>query len=301
VCEPAQGKVEESGNGVFVEAIMFATIGRLITASCFYQPIFVVGTGRSGTSIMLQALGEHSRILSADRESPFLPYLGYLLNPFEFRENRDYHRAELNMELEQAYEQFRRLSFEAVFGPNYGLQRRVKDVGFRAAAGKHAWCAKTYPNRMEAEGLLRLFPNGKFVYMHRSGYDVVNSRSRFRGMSAGSFEENCRLWAEHAAKYHYLCELEQALPVRQEDVVRKPDDVFRRVQDFIGVPYEEGPARFAKTTLIHPLDERTMTADVSDVFEKRLPVYEAWTEDERATFKAYCTEPMTKLGYEIPF
>jgi hypothetical protein len=277
-------------------------VGHWLRQNCFHNPILVIGAGRSGTSIMLQALGQHSLILSADRESPFLPYVGYLAHPFEFRENRDYHRESLNMTVEQAYVQFRKLCFEAVFGTDYGLKRRLNDEGRWATLRKRYWCAKTFPNAVEAKGLTRLYPSIKFIYMFRNGYDVVNSRSRFRGMSTASFKEHCHIWAHHAEKYAYLCEMEEALPVRQEDVAADPDGVFRRVQAFIGVPFEEGPAQFAKTTLIHSLDKKTQQqVNVRQVFEQRRPVYETWTSEQRATFKELCSAGMMKLGYEIPF
>jgi hypothetical protein len=281
---------------------MLNSIGRFLTKNWFHNPILVVGAGRSGTSIMLQALGEHSLILSADRESPFLPYVGYLAHPFEFRDNRDYHRDSLNMPVEEAYGQLRKLCFEAVFGADYGLQGRLKDVGRREALRKRYWCAKTFPNAVEAKGLTRLYPNIKFIYMFRNGYDVVNSRSRFRGMSSASFEEHCRVWAAHTEKYAYLCEMEEAVPVRQEDVAADPDGVFQRVQAFIGLPFEDGPSKFAKSTLIHSLDRKTeQQVNVSQVFEERRPIYESWTPEQRTTFKTLCGAGMDELGYEIPF
>lgn len=281
---------------------MLRAVGRWVTRHCFHNPILVVGAGRSGTSIMLQALGQHYCILSADRESPFIPYVGFLTHPFEIRDNRAYHRESLSLSLEQAYAQFRRLCFEAVFGANYGMQGRVIEAGLRATLRTRRWCAKTYPNAVEAQALLRLYPTIRFIYMFRNGYDVVNSRSRFRGMSEASFEEHCRIWAGHAEKYAYMADLKEALPVRQEDVVADPDGLFRRVQDFVSVPFEEGPAQFARTTLIHSLDQKTrQDVDVGKLFEERRPVYETWTPEQRATFKTLCRSGMDRLGYEIPF
>ena len=282
---------------------MLDTVGRLLTRNFINYPILVIGAGRSGTSILLQALGEHAAIVSADRESPFIPYIGYLAHPFELRENKDYHISSLNLTLDYAYDQFRRICFEAVFGRDYGLRTLGSNLGqIRSTQQVKRWCAKTYPNEAECQSLIRLFPDIKLIYIFRNGVDVVHSRSRFKGMSKNSFEENCQNWAYHVEKYDYLKDMEQAIQLRQEDVARDPDSVFKRVQEFIGLPFHEGPAQFAKSTLIHSLDKKTQQdVDVEQVFRDREPPYTSWTGEQRDIFKEICGEGMHKLAYPIPF
>lgn len=282
---------------------MLDTAGRLLTRHFLESPLLVIGAGRSGTSIMLQALGEHPAVASADRESPFIPYLGYLAHPFELRENKEYHISSLNLPLDYAYAHFRRICFEAVFGKHYGLRNFGSSVARISKTLKvQHWCAKTYPNEAECHSLIRLFPTIKLIYIFRNGVDVVHSRSRFRGMSKNSFEENCQNWAYHVAKYDYLKDLPQAIQVRQEDVADDPDAVFTRVQQFIGLPFDEAPAQFAKSTLIHSLDKKTQQdINVEQVFKKREPAYNSWSGEQQAIFKEICGEGMRKLSYPIPF
>jgi hypothetical protein len=284
---------------------MLDLAGRIFSRSKINNPVFVIGTGRSGTSILLQALGEHSQILSADRESPFIPYVGYLLHPFEFRENRQYHIESLKLPIPYLYDQFRRLCFESVMGEHYGLRSMANKsfAGlFLGLFQEQYWCAKTYPNRQECEGLIRLFPGTRILYIFRNGYEVVHSRSRFRGMSKLSFEENCQTWADHAEKYKYLNHIEQAMPVRHEEIVFQPENTFRRILAFIGVNYENGPFEFSQSTLIHSQGKRTQTeVDVSQALKERRPAYEEWTEEQRIVFKQICSAGMHELGYEIPF
>ncbi len=240
--------------------------GKLFSRNIIKHPIFVVGTGRSGTSILLQALGEHSNILSADRESPFIPYIGYLLYPFEFRENLRYHQESLNLPLPYLYDWLRRLSFESVMGKHYGLRCIVSNSSFllRGLGQKLYWCAKTYPNKQECEGLIRLYPDIRILYIFRNGYEVIQSRSQFRGMSKSSFEENCKTWAKHVEKYAYLMIIDEAISVRHEEIVYNPETTFQRILAFIGVEYESGPFDFSQSTLIHSRGKRTQTdVDVS--------------------------------------
>jgi hypothetical protein len=283
---------------------MLDTIGKLLVSSFLENPILVVGTGRSGTSVLLQAIGEHSRIISALGESPFIPYVGALIHPFEFRHNREYHLESLATSKDYIYEQFRRLCFESAMGRYYGLKRFLSNPGFllkKKWTAKY-WCAKTFPNEVEAQGLARLYPNIKILYIFRNGCDVVYSRMKFRGMSRIEFEEQCAFWAKSVEKYAYLGCMEQAVSVRQEDLASKPDEVFASVQTFIGVDYEAGPTRFAQTSLIHSLGDRTQTAvDVQNVLVNRPKGYTTWTSEQKKTFIDLCSEGMKKLGYEIPF
>jgi hypothetical protein len=280
---------------------MLDTLGKWLTKDYIANPILVVGAGRSGTSILLQALGEHSQILSSDRESPFIPYLGFLLNPFEFRVNKKYHRESLNLPISYLYENLCRLSLESAMGRHYGLNRLRRFQRFSALKTRH-WCVKTYPNQDETKGLSILFPNIKLIYIYRNGMSVVNSRSRFQGMSHYRFNEHCEIWAKHVEKYTYLLKCENAFCVRHEDLVDDPDRIFRDILSFVGLDYEEGPASFAKSTLIHSLDKRTQTdVAVQDILKKRTPVYELWTAEQMAVFKDICSEGMQKMGYEVPY
>jgi hypothetical protein len=253
---------------------------------------------------MLQALGEHSKILSADRESPFIPYVGFLLNPFEFRHNLDYHKESLNVSLDYEYELFRRLCFECVYGEYYGFDNLTRNFPQKISnlLGKQYWCAKTYPNQAECNGLIRLYPSIRFIYIFRNGCDVVHSRSKFRGMSQKDFSEQCEIWAKDVRKYMYLFDVEQSIQVHHEDLVADPGQVFQRVLSFLGINFEEGPEIFARTTHVHPLDKRTQTnIDVAKVMQERRPGYESWTDEQKQTFVNICEQGMQALGYEIPF
>jgi hypothetical protein len=271
------------------------------------NPVFVVGAGRSGTSILLQALGQHSRILSSDQESPFISFLGASIQPlefgpFEFRDTRQYYKESLNVPMDYLYGELRRLCLEVAMGPDFGIGSKLGLRSARKALRARRWCAKTYPNALQTAGLIRLFPNVRILHIFRNGIDVVNSRSRFRGMKSYEFSEHCEIWARHVDKYSHMFELPQALPVRHEDVSAAPDDVFRRILEFVGLQHEDGPATFAKSTLIHSLDQRTRAGvDVRKALTERRPAHESWTDDQKGTFVQICGSGMKKLGYEIPF
>lgn len=282
---------------------MLAMIGRFLTRKFFHSPIFVVGSGRSGTSVLQRALGQHSTILSLD-ESPFIPYVGYLLHPFEFRDNNDYHRGYLRTSIDYMYARFRTLCFESAIGEHYGLRELVKNPAdfVSLVVRTRFWCAKTFPNKVEGAGLVKLYPNAKFLYIYRNGCAVVNSRSHFGQMKQQSFRAHCETWAKHVEKYNYLFDMPEALAVRQEDLLNQPVDVFRRIQSFVGVPYEDALANYTQTTLVHPLDKSTQQeVNAVDTLKARAAPHTTWSREQKEIFKDICGDGMQKLGYEIPF
>ncbi|MCC6456217.1 MAG: sulfotransferase [Caldilineaceae bacterium] len=284
--------------------LLFDLLGKQLTSGYFHNPIFVVGAGRSGTSVLQQALGKHPLILDVGGESPFIPYVGYLVYPFEFRENKQYHVDCLNTSTRYLYDQLRKLTFESVMGPHYGLRKSLASLRKLDThrLTKRYWCAKTFPNQEECRGLLQLYPTAKFLYIFRNGYEVVHSRTRFGKMRERDFSSHCVEWSRHVEKFHYLFELKEAMHLRQEELASQPGALFPRIQQFLGIEYDEAPEKFAGSTLIHPLDQRTKTAvDVAQSFKERAPVYEGWSLEQRQTFKSICGSAMARLSYEIPF
>lgn len=283
---------------------MLNAVGRLITRSFFSRPVFVVGVGRSGTSVLKRALGEHSSVLACDGESPSISHFAASIGPIEHGERNAYYREALRIEVDDVYESVRRLCFEAALGPAYGLRKIVAESARkrRSPLRIRYWCAKTFPTKEQAMSLLGLYPDARYAYVFRKGYDVVGSRMRFGDMKLRSFEEHCVEWAHSVAKYDYLLATPESFAFRQEDLVEDPDAIFAKLYAHLELPFEPDPVRFSKTTLVHPLDEPTQAdVEVRDTLKARGPVYEEWSEDMRATFKRLCASGMQRLGYDLPF
>ena len=164
-----------------------------------------------------------------------------------------------------------------------------------------SWGAKAFPAEKAAEGLLWLFPQAKFVYLFRNGLDVVQSMTKFGSFSELEFERRCRFWSDRVFRYDYLRRHERAETVRFEQFVEDDAATFRRLLNHLALPPDAAPARFTSTTLVHPLDQPTAQADPKAELAKRGRAYEAWTDEQRATFKRVCSDAMAHLGYDVPF
>ena len=278
-------------------------IGKVLTSRCFHNPIFIVGASRSGTSVLLQAIGKHPMILSMPGEAPFITNMGGAPYLFEFAENKDYHLSSIKVSKEDLYDSLRCLSFEVAAGKNYGLKLIVKGLLDRDISylKKRYWCAKTFPDYKVAKGLMRLYPKTKFIYIVRNGCDVVQSMTKFSGFRQQEFEDQCRGWVRSMKNFRYLLSLESAIEVRHEQLVTRPEELFQNIFNFLGVENHEGPVNYVRNNIVHPLEKRTQGAiNVEKFFSERKPSYESWSPEQREIFKRICGESMREAGYAMP-
>ncbi len=282
------------------------SMGRFLARRVEDRPIFIVGGGRSGTSVLVQALGQHREIYAFTGEDPFLTDIGGMMYNLEFADERElaYYRNSLRVSHQHIYTHLKQLAYESAFGPHYGLRSMLRDTrsgAFNAFTKTH-WCAKTFPVERVAQGLLRLYPQARFILIHRSGIDVVNSRTQFHGFKELDFRKQCEEWTQNVQNFSYLMTFERSTTVRHADLVDNPEGVFRHIQSFLEMAYDPGPATFAQTTQIHPLAtvSNETNVDVRTVMANRPKVFDQWTAEQQAIFREICSEPMDRLGYAVP-
>lgn len=279
---------------------MLNTVGRLLSAAFFEHPIFVVGTGRSGTSVLLQALGHHPRILDMPGEAPFLTTIGNSAYLFEEHEDRKYYNDSIKLQRDYFDHQLRRLGFEVAAGSHYGARLLMKGLLGRGNSpiGRRFWAAKTFPAEEAARGFLKLYPGVKFIYIVRNGCDVVQSMTKYSGFSDRDFEEHCRRWAGGVEKYRYLTQLPEAILVRQENLLSEPEAFFEKLHTFLNLETSQAPLEFVTTTLVHPLDKKTVSGvDPLKELRGRKRAIADWTSGQRTLFSDICSKGMKELGY----
>lgn len=278
--------------------------GKFLVRKFLDHPILVVGASRSGTSILLQALGRHRLIYAMPGEAPFLTTIGGSAHLFELSENRSYYLDSIKTSREYLYGQLRKIAFEVAAGPHFGLRRMAAGLIGRGASpiGRRFWAAKSFPSEPVSQGLLRLYPDIRFIYIRRNGLDVVQSRTKFHGFNSKDFRSQCSEWARSVEKYDHLSHLEQAISVKQEDLLEDPVRFFDTIHDFLELPPDPGPADYAESTLVHPLDQNTQhQTSAREALATRPPAWEDWDEEQRTLFKQICGNAMEKAGYEIQY
>lgn len=219
------------------------------------SPVFVIGSPRSGTTILAVALGEHPAFWTAGEFHLLSRLFG-------------------NGRLEQ------QLAGELLFP---GLLQRARvtreellaalgiglDQLFTARAGGRRWVDQTPANVFLAEELRLLFPRARFVHLLRDGQDVVDSMLHFADSQsselrarveragyvpewAGDFTKACEMWRSSVAAGTRFAEAhpDRCRTVRYEQLVAQPEAVLRDLLAFLQVPDDPGPAQRIRGGLI---------------------------------------------------
>ena len=281
---------------------MRAVLGKLLSAACFNHPIIVSGASRSGTSVLLQALGRHPAIVSLPGEAPYMTTIGGAGYIFNIGPDSQYYTNSLKFSKSHMHDMLKRFCFEYAAGRHYGLTLFLRGLAGKEFSylNKKYWCAKTFPDVNSCLGLLELYPDMKIVYILRNGIDVVESRTRYAGFKDNMFEDHCRQWAHTVEKYRYLSKLDCVMSVRHEALVENPEKMFRDIFDFLKISFCKGPLDFVKNTLVHPFDHPTQeNLSVKTAFENRPSPYDHWSEKKRHIFNSICGRLMDEVGYRI--
>ena len=274
-------------------------------------PFFVVGTDRSGTTLLRLMLNEHPR-LHIPRESWFVSDLMDVLPA-----GRPLSDAELRFACDVIARHWRWRDWEiadarlraAVCAPPRadlaGVVDRVFHLG-AGPAGKPRWGDKT-PGYVEEVGRLHhLFPRARFLHIVRDGRDVCLSL-RPLGWRGRTTVDLARYWTESvqgAAAAGRALGPERYLELRYEDLVLETEASLRAVCRFLGEDFHERMLSFHERAdrEIAPW-EKTLHAKLSRA--PRASDVGRWRREmprtERAVFEALAGAALEQAGYALAF
>ena len=130
------------------------------------KPIFIIGSPRSGTSILRLLLDSHPNI-SCGPESKFLIEMNNLIcKKFWF--------ALADFGFDKSYWQLKNAQYFSDFQYEYARKR-----------GKKRWAEKTPAYSLDLEVINILFPDCQFIHIIRDGHDVLASVVRRWGYIKG--------------------------------------------------------------------------------------------------------------------
>ncbi len=278
-------------------------------------PFFVVGSGRSGTTLLRIYLNAHSQV-AIPSESWFLTQLLKELpadRPLSLDEQR---RA---LRIVKGHERWQ-LDWDT---PPQALDRlldggvertlaELVDEVFRlevAASGKPAWADKTPPYVGIIPELARLFPGARFVHVVRDGRDVTLSYLRVGWGTIGRTPYGLAHYWAGAVRMGALAaeELgpEVVMHLAYEDLVLDTRAALERVCAFLDLPFE--PAMLdAHRVAYETIAERELVKNIhpklgrpprpEDAFRwkrarPRTPVLLAWP---------WLSDGLARFGYESP-
>lgn len=212
-------------------------------------PFFIVGSERSGTTLLMAILGHHSRLAVPEvtwyypRFRAFLHTYGDLANAeglaslcsemvhglktpyFGLGWNPSTVVAELLSELKAP-------SYRELFSTILG--RYAREVG------KPRWGEKTPHNLYYVAEILEDFPTARILHLNRDGRDVAveQLRSAFGPTNIASAAKVWKQSHQGAETARALCPAHQWLEVRYEELVAEPEASIQRVLNFLGESFE---------------------------------------------------------------
>jgi GT2 family glycosyltransferase len=294
----AEAEASEAASGHLHAATSRAT---RVPAIC-PDPVFIIGSPRSGTSILAWSLAEHSELWT-EAESDILYYLlkdGHLERAFETSVARPDGTwlANHGVDLEH---------FLAHLGLGLNALLTATSNGCR-------WVDQTPANTLVVDRLADMFPGARFLHILRDGRRVVHSMVNFhrvfadpetaeRMKSAGrlplwtrDFRDACRAWARFVRIASDFCQRhpDRAFTVTNERLITDPDEAMREVLEFLGVRQEPAPARFLRTNRIN--SSFAASGKSVDWPPELTDPWREWDPEQRLAFFEEAGETMAACG-----
>ena len=245
------------------------------------RPIFIVSTGRSGSTILTWCLGQHPNIIPQEESN--------WLGPFAIDAAVGHRRGTARGERGQLSANFIELE-ELLAALGDAINRlvlthrgRFENTQLRRAAGwnpppfsisrspdepKSRWVDGTPEYSLYICALRKLFPRAVFIHLVRDVSDVVRSLLNFFPDGSHRLVESEQAAYEYWLRRATACaEAEHAYGpeivyrLRYVDLLEQPEHAMRSLLQFLGEPYA--------SSCLEPLAQRINTADVPSDFDER--------------------------------
>lgn len=244
-------------------------------------PIFVLGTARSGTSAMAQAL---LKLFPGHMEGHFLDLLAHLAvgtNRF-YLQKADEQAINKDTMISAVSKNYVQDALDAMF---VGMMRDIFPAG--------RWIEKTPNSNMIhlAPRFKKIWPKSRFIFMKRRFLE--NLQSRVRKFPKYDFERNSGEWSQAMAAWlgarpHLTG---SAIEIDQDYLSNKPEEVALALRGFLNI--SEVEANRLGQALKNDRPERT-----SELTEQRVDLAGmGWTELQHEEFKRTCLKWMDAFGY----
>ena len=266
------------------------------------KPIFVVGSPRSGTSILTWCLGHHPNLFPVPESNWLGDFAVNVAIAYQIGAARgDYSiLSAMDIRDDELFAAFGRSINDLILCHRKDLEtkRETRTIELKieprwleatstAAGPKTRWVDGTPEYSLHICGLRKLFPHALFIHLFREVWAVVRSMVNFHRATGiqlvANQEEAYRYWIRTVS----ACVLAERAygpnvvhRIRYADLIRDPESSMRSLLDFLGEPYT--------AKCLEPLAHRINSSDVPADFES----------DDRATDPAIVGEA-TRLWVEV--
>ena len=271
-------------------------------------PFFIVGSGRSGSTLLRMMLACHSRLTIP----PETWYLIPLLQRFNFDQRLNSDEVESAVSIVTSHYRWPDMKLDAQDFRRQAARlpkpylRDLVEVVYRShvqAEGKARWGDKTPVYIEILPQLARMYPSSKFIHLVRDGRDVAKSFQATDWIGRW-LHDNAREWIRALECHWRLVHSDfrdRILQVRYEDLVLETEGTLQQVCAFIGEEFEPQMLSWQqKVDEQVPARERDIHAKL-----KLKPDAESvarWKREmsarEMFVSEAFMGSHLTRLGYE---
>jgi hypothetical protein len=274
-------------------------------------PFFLVGAGRSGTTLLRLILAGHSGIEIPPETWFILPLvqkfpLRQELTPAEVRAVvdiavEDYRWPDMGI----AADDFRQRAL-ALAAPGLADIINLVYRHHLALTGKRRLGDKTPPYIEIVRELAILYPGAKFIHLVRDGRDVATSYIELKWHGGCRCYERNFDWtrALRFREAYRHSELDrQILDVRYEQLVSEPEPTVRRICAFLGEAFQPGMLEWTERTdrvparerSIHPKLGRPLSQEAIGTWRSKLSAFECFI------MEACLQKDLRRWGYGLRF
>jgi hypothetical protein len=218
-------------------------------------PIFIIGVGRSGTTLIRQMINSHSKV-AVPYESHFITK--YMNKISEYGDlEQDKNLMQLLQDIcnepilenwdycctaKELFEEINQRDLATIFDSFFQLYAKHH--------GKIMWGDKSdYLNRMYQ--IRELYPDAKFIHIIRDGRDVANSVMKMK-WGPKNIIEAADWWQEHVRLGYSMGRMlgdNNYMEVRYEDLVTTTEESLRKICKFINVDFETSMLEYYKSSV----------------------------------------------------
>jgi len=253
------------------------------TAGEIPYPLFIVGSPRSGTSILVDAMlaaGFHGY-----REGNFLGLLKTMTDAIETH-YRSFFVADTPIMISQV--------------PKQRLIRQIRGMFKDLLEEKnleHPWLDKTGNSEMIllVPDLTEIWPNCRVIFAKRRG--IENVMSRMKKFPEANFGYHCRDWARNMAAWRATrARLEdwRYLEVDQKDIAFRPDVVAKQISALLSLSPTQGAAIEEMFRSGRPQETAPGTAERVVALQDT-----GWPAEQMVHFQTLCGLEMEEFGYTM--
>lgn len=259
--------------------------------------LIMSSVGRSGSTALRKALGEHPDIYSNGRENNQIQDIvacGW--------KNKTMTSRQRSMVVS-----------ESVYDQQYAelIHRLTWPSQLKRLRSRTLMCAvNTEPEY--SDYLFDLLPGGKMLYLIRDGIEVICSRQKFPGFQHYDFNAHCEVWMQSVDMVQWAEQRKQQVCLFRYEWMLKPDRLeteLGKLFGFVGLRDRPEVLQHILSHRYHPTSGGPKGDDWANVSEQQRTAiakkgtggWQQWTEAQQRIFEDICGDGMKKLGYAIPW